>query len=160
MSDIAEHIAALEHDTTIQALRSQQRQRVYIALYQSHLPKMDDAGVLKYNQSRGYVETTDRAERFDVYLESEPSLLDDREGEDDAHQRAETTTDADANVDRSWHKRYLYAAGVSFLLASALASGLVPVSLPSSVGVGIVISVLFGLLATSHWLSESSWKAV
>ncbi|MBX0324303.1 hypothetical protein EGH21_14835 [Halomicroarcula sp. F13] len=165
MGDIAEHIAALEHDTTIDALRSQQRQRVYIALYQSHLPKMDKAGVLEYNQSRGYVETTELASRFDAYLASEPSLLQDEEPGTDAEASADTPApemDGDdqtgADVDVSWHKRYLYAAGGSLFVASALSSGLMSAALPSQIGVGILVSALFTLLAVSHWMTESSWS--
>lgn len=56
MRDIAEAVAAWEHDTTVQQLCSDERQRVYIALYQSHLPKLDEQGIIEYNQSRGVVE--------------------------------------------------------------------------------------------------------
>lgn len=56
MRDIAEAVAAWENDTTVGHLKSEQRQRVYIALYQSHLPKIDSLGVLEYDQSRGIVE--------------------------------------------------------------------------------------------------------
>lgn len=58
MRDVAEAVAAWEHDTTVEQLVSDQRQRVYIGLYQSHLPKLDDHGVIDYNQSRGIVEPT------------------------------------------------------------------------------------------------------
>lgn len=75
MSDIAERIAAVEHGTTVDALRSQQRQRVYIALYQSHLPKMDSVDVVDYDQDRGAVGTTEFTGRFDPYLDEEPSLF-------------------------------------------------------------------------------------
>ena len=64
MRDVAEQVAAWEHDTTLQELRSEERQRVYIALYQTHLPRLDDAGVIEYNQSRGIVEVTDRIEQL------------------------------------------------------------------------------------------------
>lgn len=58
MRDIAETVAASEHDTTVKRLTSDERQRVYVALYQSHFPKLDDIGVVRYNQSRGIVEPT------------------------------------------------------------------------------------------------------
>jgi len=58
MRDIAEQVAAWEHDTTVRQLTSDERQRVYIALYQSHLPKLDDLGLIDYNQKRGIVEET------------------------------------------------------------------------------------------------------
>ena len=56
LSDVAEHVAAIENDTTPARLGSQQRKRVYIGLYQSHLPKMDDAGVIEFDRDRGVCE--------------------------------------------------------------------------------------------------------
>jgi hypothetical protein len=69
MSDVAEQVAAWEHDTTVEALTSSQRQRVYISLYQRHLPKLDDAGVIDYEQSRGRVTPRPRADTVGRYLE-------------------------------------------------------------------------------------------
>lgn len=77
MSDIAEHVAAVEHDTTVGSLDSRQRQRVYIALYQDHLPKMDQVGVIDYDKSRGNVEPTASTPALYRYLDCEPSLLSD-----------------------------------------------------------------------------------
>ncbi|ELY61933.1 hypothetical protein C493_01595 [Natronolimnohabitans innermongolicus JCM 12255] len=69
MSDVAEFVAAKEHETTIQKLTSAQRQRVYIPLYQSHLPKLDEKNLIEYDKSRGIIRTTDRLEIFRPYLE-------------------------------------------------------------------------------------------
>ncbi|MEF8779095.1 MAG: hypothetical protein V5A46_00265 [Haloferacaceae archaeon] len=56
IGDVSEYIAAVENDKPVSALRSKERKRVYISLYQSHLPKMDDAGVIAYDSDRGTVE--------------------------------------------------------------------------------------------------------
>ncbi|ADJ13729.1 DUF7344 domain-containing protein [Halalkalicoccus jeotgali] len=69
MRDIAEQVAAWEHDTTVQQLTSNQRQRVYIALYQSHLPKLADFDLITYNRSRGVVERTPLANQVTHYLQ-------------------------------------------------------------------------------------------
>lgn len=69
MRDIAEQVAAWEHDTTVQQLTSDQRQRVYIALYQSHLPKLADFDLIVYNRSRGIVERTPLADQVASYLQ-------------------------------------------------------------------------------------------
>lgn len=69
MRDLAEEVAAWEHDTTVQQLSSTQRQRVYIALYQSHLPKLDDHGVLEYNKSRGTIVPSPLLYAFAPYLD-------------------------------------------------------------------------------------------
>ncbi|MEM4782053.1 MAG: hypothetical protein QXG03_10915 [Halalkalicoccus sp.] len=68
MRTIAEAIAAWENETTVEQLSSDQRQRVYIALYQSHLPKLDEYGVIEYNQSRGRIVPTALIAVFEPYL--------------------------------------------------------------------------------------------
>lgn len=72
MRDVAEAVAAEEYDTTVPALGSEDRQRVYITLYQSHLPQLDRAGVITYDQSRGHVTPTPLIERFEPYLRTSP----------------------------------------------------------------------------------------
>ena len=69
LSELAEQVAAWENDSTVEGISAAERKRVYTALYQSHLPKLDDAGIVEYNQSRGIVELSERAEELDVYLE-------------------------------------------------------------------------------------------
>lgn len=71
LSDLAEHIAAIENDTTRELLDSQQRKRVYVGLYQSHLPKLDGMGVLTFDQQRGEIERTPAASQLDEYLYDE-----------------------------------------------------------------------------------------
>ena len=68
MSDLAEHIAAAENDTTPRMLTSKERKRVYVALYQCHLPKMDDAGVVDFDDDRGTIERGEEAVEFEAYL--------------------------------------------------------------------------------------------
>ena len=69
IGELAEHIAAIENDTTVQQLDAQQRKRVYIGLYQCHLPKMDDAGVVDFNQGRGRIEVGDHVASLYEYLD-------------------------------------------------------------------------------------------
>jgi len=69
IGELAEHIAAIENDTTVQQLNAQQRKRVYIGLYQCHLPKMDDAGVVEFNQDRGRIDPGLNVEPLYDYLD-------------------------------------------------------------------------------------------
>jgi DNA-binding transcriptional ArsR family regulator len=69
IGELAEHIAAIENETTVQQLNAQQRKRVYIGLYQCHLPKMDDAGVVEFNQDRGHVALGESVEPLYKYLD-------------------------------------------------------------------------------------------
>jgi len=101
LSDLAEHVAALENDTTTQALTSSQRKRVYVGLYQCHLPKMDDMDIVNFNQDRGYVELGANVEELHPYL------------------------DPVAESEQSWHRYYLgmSVAGIGAIIVS-LAAGL------------------------------------
>jgi hypothetical protein len=56
MRELAERVAARENETTVEAIDSDQRQRAYVSLYQTHLPKMDELDVVDYDQDRGTVE--------------------------------------------------------------------------------------------------------
>jgi len=70
MRDVAEQIAAWEYDTTVALLDSDERQRVYISLYQSHLPKLDDAGIVEYDQARGNVRLTECGQAVADFMSS------------------------------------------------------------------------------------------
>lgn len=69
IGDVSEQIAAWESGTSVEDITPQQRQRVYIALYQSHLPKLATAGLITYNQSKGIIEGTPKIDRITQYLD-------------------------------------------------------------------------------------------
>jgi len=69
LSDLAEHIAAIENDTTVQAISSSERKRVYVGLYQCHLPKMDDMNVVAFDQNRGTIGLGPNAEQLEEFLD-------------------------------------------------------------------------------------------
>ncbi len=68
LSDLAKFIASIENDKPVDAVSSNIRKRVYVSLYQCHLPKMDDANAIEYNQSKGTVEHRPEADQLFAYL--------------------------------------------------------------------------------------------
>lgn len=68
IGELAEVIAAKENDIDVSQLSSDQRKRVYISLYQGHLPKMDSKGVIEFQKNRGTVELQPAAEQLFSYL--------------------------------------------------------------------------------------------
>jgi hypothetical protein len=68
LGELAEQIAARENDTTVEGLSSKQRKSVYTALYQTHLPKLADVGIIEYDRDRGVVWLADTADELDPYL--------------------------------------------------------------------------------------------
>lgn len=100
LSDLAEHIAALENDTDIASITSSQRKRVYVGLYQCHLPKMADMGIVEFNQNRGIVALGPNASQLYQYL------------------------DNDGPSQRPWHRYYLGLSGAgAFLFVVSLLVG-------------------------------------
>ncbi len=49
---LADYVAAAEFDVPIDAVTQSQRHRVHVALYSSHLPKLDGEGVVEYDADR------------------------------------------------------------------------------------------------------------
>lgn len=63
LGTVSESIAAVENDKDPGLLSAKERKRVYIGLYQAHLDKMDDKGLIDYDKSRGTIE---RGENYGV----------------------------------------------------------------------------------------------
>jgi DNA-binding transcriptional ArsR family regulator len=67
--ELAEAIAAEENAVPIEAVTAAQRKRVYVSLYQIHLPRLDEAGAVAFDRHRGRVEPGPHAETYLSYLE-------------------------------------------------------------------------------------------
>lgn len=72
LRELVDHVAAWENDTSTAQIGSEERKRVYTALRQNHLPKLDDAGIVEYENRRGEVELTENAREVQLYLEQVP----------------------------------------------------------------------------------------
>jgi hypothetical protein len=107
LRDLSRQVAAWENEVEPGGVTSQQRRRVYNALQQSHLPKMDENAVVDYDHDRGTVEPTAAAEELTVYLEVVP----DR--------------------DISWGTYYTLLGTICAALCAAVAGGLYPFDLLS-----------------------------
>ena len=68
VNELAKHIAAMENDVTVGDLTSQQQKRVYVSLYQTHLPKLEATSMIDYDDEEGEVSLTERANEMDSYL--------------------------------------------------------------------------------------------
>ncbi len=70
LSDIAEQVAAWENGKPQSEITSSERHRVYTSMQQTHLPAMDRAGVIEYDN--GTVTLTEQAADLDVYMDVVP----------------------------------------------------------------------------------------
>lgn len=72
LSELVDHVAAGENEHSIAELTPEERKRVYTALRQAHLPKMDELGVVEYDHEAGRVNLTPGTEQAYLHLEYVP----------------------------------------------------------------------------------------
>ena len=134
INELAEQVAAWENETDVEDLSSQQRKRVYVSLYQSHIPKLESAGIVDYDEESGLVSLTSRANRIDRFLDGGSSEI-------------------------PWQQFYIALAGVSLALVALvwLEVGIFG-QIPATV-VGLVVSVGFVISATAHYLYRRARRA-
>ncbi len=126
LRDLVEQIAAWENGVSREEVTYEQRMRVYTALRQSHLPKLDDGDVVQFDADRGTIELTDAASDLEVYLDVVP------------------------HGDIPWSRYY---AGLGLLctgLVVALWSGLPPFSFVAPLFWTTVVTALFAISSLFH----------
>jgi hypothetical protein len=138
MRDVAEQVAAWENGTTVEELSSDQRQRVYIPLYQSHLPKLDKAGIIDYQQNRGIVERRPLARQLDYYLNA-----------DSNRDAVEETASSDEG---GWDDYYIGAAGVGAVLLLGAVLELPLFSILTGIGLSALILLMFTGLTIGQYV--------
>ncbi|WP_327053223.1 DUF7344 domain-containing protein [Halomicrococcus gelatinilyticus] len=125
IGELAEAVAAWERDTSVELVSSKERKSVYTSLYQTHLPKMADAGVVDYDRHRGRVALADRAEELDDYLDPEPHVP-------------------------NWSRYYLALALVSGVAVACRLAGMYPFTAVPMLGyVGLVLGSFVVLSAVN-----------
>lgn len=126
LGDIARQIAAWENEIPLADVSSTERKRVYIALHQTHLPKMAESGVVEYDSDDNVVTLTAEAQDLRVYLDAGPAS------------------------DRTWSHYYLGLGVVSFAIVAAAAAGVGPLDAVPAVGWAALIAGLFTLSGAVH----------
>ena len=134
LGELAEQVAAWENDTTVSNVSPGERKSVYSALHQTHLPKLESAGVLRYDPDRSLVRATERTERLELQLASDPQ------------------------TSVPWHRLYLTLATVSLVLLASVWVGLYPFTLLSGVQYALVVIAVFGVTALFHTRDLRQWR--
>jgi hypothetical protein len=132
LSDLAEQVAAWEQGKTVEELDWDERKRVYTSLQQTHLPTLEEAGMIIYED--GEVELTDRAAELDVYLDVVP---------------------ADSIP---WGSYYLGLSAVGFAVLGGVWVGLLPIDPVSPLGWGALILGLFAVSAAVHVYQSRKYR--
>lgn len=125
IGELADEVAAWENETDVEDLTSQQRKRVYVSLYQTHVPKMEDAGIIDYDSDRGTVSLADQAEDISAYLTREEN-------------------------GRPWQRYYLGLAVLGALFYAAVAFEVAVFAALTEFAAGLLIIAAFTITAIAH----------
>lgn len=126
LGDLAEHVAAWENDIDVDEVSSTERKRVYTSLQQFHLPKLNEKGVVSYDEREGVVELDSLSEGIDIYLE----VVEGR--------------------DIPWSQYYVVLGVVDLAMVAAAFMGLSPFTALPMAGWGIFVAVTFLVSALAH----------
>lgn len=133
--DLAAAVAAWEYETDVDSITDQQRKRVYVSLYQTHVPKLDDLGLVDYDKDSGTVAITDRAKELDRYLT------------------------ADQEDTFTWQYLYLVVAAVGgLILAGAMLDWPVLGVVPDVVAALLLVGT-FLVVSIGHYLYQSRLRS-
>ena len=124
--ELSEQLSAWELGKECTAVTPKERKRLYTALHQTHLPKMDRLGVVEYDRNRGIVSLTDYISQFDIYLDIVP------------------------RDDLPWSQFYLALGAVLTALVSVAALGIAPFSTVGGFSYALAVASLFTLVAAYH----------
>jgi len=126
LGDLAQQVAAWEYETTTEEVTPAQRKRVYTTLQQTHLPKMDEVGILAFDSDHGVIQSTDRTHDISVYLEIVPG-----------HEFA-------------WRELYLSLGAISCALVAALWLEIYPFTALSDLTWAGIVAVTVTATAIAH----------
>lgn len=68
IKEFVRQIAALENGVPLDELTDSQEKRIHVSLYQTHIPKLEDAGVLEYDPDWGLVTPGDAIRDVERYV--------------------------------------------------------------------------------------------
>jgi hypothetical protein len=131
LSELSKRVAAWENDTAVEELTDQQVKRVYVSLYQTHIPKLADSGLVDYDKETGEVSLTSNIEEIDTYLP-----------EDDQRQIP-------------WQFVYAGVAVVGLAVYVARATFPAAFEAVSMTALNVVIIAAFGVVAAVHYWMRS-----
>lgn len=129
LTDLAEELAAWENDTTVEALSSQARKRVYVSLYQTHAPKLQEAGLITYDADTGEIALRKDAPEVEPFV-------------------------SDGDADSGWYRYYAAVALLNALLLLGAIVGVPPLSAVSPIVIGVVVMSSFLALSIAHAVSR------
>ena len=128
--ELSEQLAAWELGKDRDAVTPKERKRLYTALHQTHLPKMNALNVVEYDRNRGVISLTDHIDQFDIYLDVVP------------------------HNDLPWSQFYLALGAVLTTLVTVAGLGVAPFDAVGGFGYALGVAMAFSLVAGYHTMRD------
>ncbi|SFR49142.1 DUF7344 domain-containing protein [Halorubrum sodomense] len=77
LQDLATEVAAWENETDPEELTDKEEKRLYVSLHQTHIPKLEAAGIVEHDSDTGEIRLTDRGTDVNRYLDADAPDGDD-----------------------------------------------------------------------------------
>lgn len=74
LADLADEVAAREHDAPVSDVPEEDVLVIYLTLYHQHVPKLESADVVRYEQDRDLVARGENAPVVERVLDVEPAV--------------------------------------------------------------------------------------
>lgn len=132
LAELAEHVAARELDKAINELTSDERKRVYTSLQQTHLPRLERAGMI--TNDRGTIELTPKISELEIYLDIVPQNS------------------------VPWGVYYLGLTVISVLMLGLVSVGVLPTETIGELGWAWLIVATFLISAIVHTLQSRKYR--
>lgn len=135
ITELAKHVAAWENETSVDEITDRQQKRVYVSLYQTHIPRLESTQIITYDKDSGKVALSAGNTNIDEYLE----------GADDG---------------LPWQLIYLSLAGLSTLLFGLALSNIWIFSSFTMTMATVIMVVAFVTTAVIHTMVERFHRGV
>lgn len=128
--ELSEYVAAWEMNINPDNIEYEDYRSVYMTLRRTHLPKMDEKGIIHFDESAQNLRTTDRLDSVDIY------------------------TEVIHNEEIPWSLYYVGVAGISVALLAAVVVGVPGFESLEPLHVGAFTVIVFSLSAIIHHLID------
>lgn len=129
LQELADEVGAWEYEKAVADLTRPESKRVYVSLYQTHIPKLAKSGIIEYDSDSGEIKLTDHVDEFGPYLGWEEQS-------------------------RSWHPIYLGLAAASIAFYGLVIFGVGPFAAISTTIAGLGIAAAFVIVAAWQYFSS------
>ncbi|WP_132060523.1 DUF7344 domain-containing protein [Halorussus amylolyticus] len=138
LTNLSGRIAAWENDTTVHEVSSRERKQVYSSLYQTHLPRLSEHGLVEYHTDDRVVELTGDPDRLRSFLDV-----------GDTEQRS---------CPRKWSRYFLWTAVVGSAVIAGHWLGTTPADSITTESLYGLLTVAFMMLSVSFVMAVEGEK--